>query len=628
MNPASDYQKMIHMMKYAKVLPTGERETWEQSVDRLYDYLQTLGLPVDVLLELDDWVIDMIKDKQVMPSMRLLSSAGVACDRENLTAFNCMFLGIDSIESFGRLMYALMCGTGVGFSVERMYTDLLPQLPQSLRPEPSTVITIEDTRLSWAEKTIEYFGALMGGRVPRVDYSRVRAKGEPLKTTGGYASGPEPLRELHKFILGTIGAAHGWNKRLQPIEIYDICCKIADVVVQGGVRRSACICLFDGEDPAMLKAKTMEAMKHNPWRSNANNSAVYADADTARDFLGLLLELAKETGEPGCVTKSTLTGRMAKVLREPKDTIGLNPCAEIILVSNQVCNLTEVVLRPEYSLEDNMNQVEAAVLLGLIQSTLTNFSLPLLADLKANTEREGLLGVSLTGIMDDPVFLESPHALTWLREYAHECALKWSQVLEIPCPKAITCVKPSGTVSKLVDCSPGIHPRFARLYLSNIGVARGTPMESFLRDQGVMVRATADHMTIFSFPMSAPEGAIVASDLNALQQLEHWSLVNEHWCDHNASCTIYVAEGEWPRVHEWCHENMEKIAGVTFMSKYEGTGGLYMPLEQLTEQEYLEAVECFPVIDWSLYSQYDDRRVDTSKEFACTGGSCELNILS
>lgn len=620
-NPSGDYQKMIHLMKYAKLRPNGSRESWRDSVDRLMNYLLPKITSCDAYCHLVQEVYPMLVAKQVMPSMRLLSSAGAACDRENLTAFNCMFLGIDSLESFGRLMYALMCGTGVGFSVEHMYIDKLPRVDSSLLSTDYTIV-VYDNRLSWAVATIEFMKCLMDGEIPIVDYSMIRAKGAPLKTTGGYASGPEPLIELHRFIAGVFLDAQG--DQLSSVDVYDICCKIADVVVQGGVRRSACICLFDGEDFNMMHSKVPEQLAKNPWRTNANNSAVFVDEDTARDFLGLLLELARDTGEPGCVIKSLLQGRMIKSQREPKDTIGVNPCGEIILRSNQVCNLTEVVLKPGLTLEDNMNQVEAAVLLGLLQSQLTNFTLPLMEELKFNTEDEGLLGVSLTGLLDDPELISGPHGLDWLREHAHECAQKWSQKLGIKCPTAITCVKPSGTVSKLVDCSPGVHPRFSKYYLSNIGVAKGTPMARFLSDSGVPVRHSMSHMSVFSFPMCAPEGARTAEDLSAVQHLELWSLANTSWCDHNASCTIYVEAHEWAEVNSWCRENTHKLAGVTFLSKFTGIGGAYMPLEKITQDEYNSLVEDFPVIDWALFPTYDDHIDVSSQELACTGGSCEL----
>jgi ribonucleoside-triphosphate reductase (thioredoxin) len=317
-----DYSQMIHLMKYAKPYPDGEREDWSESVDRLIHWLhKQRKLPDEAIDYLWGPVMDQVLYQRVMPSMRLLSSAGLAADRENLTAFNCMFLGIDSLEAFGRLMYALMCGTGVGFSVEKIYLDKLPELPDELEPVDD-IIRVLDTRLSWVRATICYLEYLFDGKSPKVDYSRIRPKGAPLVTTGGYASGPEPLKELHDFMFDVINQG---GVRLSSLEVYDICCKIADVVVQGGVRRSATICLFDWDDVDMLLSKKPENATRNPWRYNSNNTAVFTDESDAKAMLPLILNLAKRTGEPGILMKSTLQRRMKDSLRLPKDTIGLNP---------------------------------------------------------------------------------------------------------------------------------------------------------------------------------------------------------------------------------------------------------------------------------------------------------------
>lgn len=316
-----DYSQMIHLMKYAKALPNGGREDWGDSVERLVKWLDK-GLPTEAQEFLWGPVFDLMKYQRVMPSMRLLSSAGPAADRENLTAFNCMFLGIDSIEAFGRLMYALMCGTGVGFSVEKLYLDKLPPLPRKLKRVDDT-IRVHDTRISWAMATIRYLEYLFEGQVPEIDYSLIRPKGAPLVTTGGYASGPEPLKELHEFIFDRMNYING--NRLSSIDVYDICCKIADVVVQGGVRRSATICLFDAEDTAMLLSKNPVAASGAPWRYNSNNTAVFTDITQAREMLPTILDLAKHSGEPGILLKSVLQRRMKDSLRVPMETIGLNP---------------------------------------------------------------------------------------------------------------------------------------------------------------------------------------------------------------------------------------------------------------------------------------------------------------
>jgi len=624
MNPniSADYQRMIHTMKYSR----GGRETWFDSVNRLVDFLENQGtMTTNVYHYLNATVAPMMVNKQVVPSMRLLATAGPAAERENLMAFNCMFMGIKSWRDFGRLMYALMCGTGVGFSVEQQYfKQLLPEF-YLMQGEPRTTgaepIVFEDSREGWSKGFTLVILSLLYNWDVTWDVSKIRPKGTPLVTTGGYASGPEPLVELLEY---TKASFHKWKTSgiLLPVNVYDLCCKIADVVVQGGVRRSACICLFDHDDPTMWNAKSPRNTERYPHRFNSNNSVVFPDELVAREYLPEVLRLARETGEPGVVIKSTLTHRAKECKRIPKDNLGLNPCGEVILRDNQVCNLSEVICRPEDSLEDLMDKVEAAVFLGLLQARLTKFNPDFCKDIKRNTEEERLLGVSLTGLMDDPELTVGGHALDWLRQYAHEMARKWAPELGIKCPTAITCVKPSGTVSKLVNSSAGVHPRFSRYYLSNIGVAKGTPLQVFLASQKVPVRHETDTMIIYSFPLASPRKAITADDLSAIDQLNRWKLVNDKWCDHNASCTIYVGTHEWPLVEQWCLENTSSLAGVTFMSRFEATPGSYMPLEKLTKEAYDKAVDEFPLIAWHLFS--GDSSLVGTREFACTGGSCDI----
>lgn len=622
MNPnvSADYQRIIHTMKYSR----GGRETWGSSVLRTVAYLnQRSDLPPEAQDYLTGEVHDLMKDKRVVPSMRLLASAGPAADQENLMVFNCMFMGIKKWTDFGRLMYALMCGTGVGFSVENIYTSqLYPIESQDTDSKRDITVTFGDSRRSWAENYNKYLLYLLGGVYRNVyyDLQYIRPKGAPLKVTGGYASGPEPLKELLDYTKETVEKMRSTG--IHNIYLYDLACKIADVVVQGGVRRSACICLFDYTDVLMWKAKSPLNLQWFPHRHNSNNSVVFPTEDEAKEYIADILELAKETGEPGVVIKSLITGRAEDCGRDPKVNYGLNPCGEIILRDNQVCNLTEVVIRPEYSVEDLMNSVEAAVFLGLLQSKLTKFDPLLLKETKENTEEERLLGVSLTGIMDDPEITSHGSLMAMLHEHAHECATVWAPKLHLPIPKAICCVKPSGSVSKLVDSSAGIHPRFSQYYLSNVGVARGTPLDLFLRNQKVPIRYESEATTIYRFPLKAPEGAITADGLTALDQLRVWKLVNDSWCDHNASCTIYVGEHEWDTVKDWCLENINSLSGVTFMSKFEAIPGSYMPLEKIDQQEYEKRTSEFPVIDWDLF--HGDSTLVGTRELACTGGACSL----
>lgn len=615
---SQDYQRIIHTMKYSR----GGKETWRSSVNRTLGFLNK-GLPNVAQDYLLGEVQDLVVNKRVVPSMRLMASAGKAAEGENLMAFNCMFMGIKAWTDFGKLMYALMCGTGVGFSVEKTYTSQL--LPLGMRDIGNTndiTVIFQDSRESWALQYNAFLSYLLCGSCRHVGYdlSRIRAKGAPLVTTGGYASGPEPLRELLDYTREVVNLMR--IQGVRGIHLYDLACKIADVVVQGGVRRSACICLFDHDDEDMWEAKSPENLELYPHRHNSNNSVVFPDTKVARVFMSEVLRLARETGEPGLVTKSTITERAKDCGRNLRFNFGVNPCGEIILRDNQVCNLTEVVVRPEFSVEDLMNSVEAAVFLGLLQSQLTKFHPLLLPEVQENTKDEGLLGVSLTGILDDKELVSHGSLLAMLHEHAHESAERWSKVLGIKCPKAITCVKPSGTVSKLVDTAAGVHPRFSKFYLSNVGVPSDTPLDLFLQAQSVPIRCNTSASTIYSFPLKSPDGALTADTMTAIQQLNLWKLVNNAWCDHNASCTIYVSRDEWLAVEDWCLENLKDLSGVTFMSRFEATPGAYMPLEKLTEEEYLKALNGFPKIDWSSFS--GDHTLVGTREFACTGGACSL----
>lgn len=615
---SSDYQKLIHTMKYSR----GGRETWNDSVFRTACFLaQTLDLQGDALDYLAGEVYDLMKGKKVVPSMRLMSSAGPAVANENLMAFNCMFMGIKHWDDFGKLMYALMCGTGVGFSVEKLYTQQLKPLSRASQLKDSVLVVFEDSRESWALQFNRYLNYLLEGHLNVFyDLGKIRPKGMPLKTTGGYASGPEPLKELLDFTKTMVNKMR--YDGTKSIHLYDLACKIADVVVQGGVRRSACICLFDYDDEAMWQAKVPENLMNNPHRHNSNNSVVVPDDETSKLILPRVLKLARETGEPGIVTKSTITGRAKDCNRDPKVNYGVNPCGEIILRDNQVCNLTEVIIRPEFSLEDLMESVEAAVFLGLLQSQLTKFHPQLLSEVKINTEEEGLLGVSLTGILDDREMVTHGSLMAMLHEHAHECADKWAKVLGIKTPQAITCVKPSGSVSKLVDSSAGIHPRFSRFYLSNVGVPRDTPLDIFLRSQRVPIRCETLTSTIYSFPLKSPDNALTADTMSAMDQLKVWRMVNEAWCDHNASCTIYVSPEEWPQVEQWCLENSKVLSGITFMSRFEVIPGSYMPLERLTQEQYVSLRNSFPSINWNQFN--GDSTLAGTREFACAGGACSL----
>lgn len=629
-----DYQQIIHVMKYARIKPNGHRETWEDTVLRFRRFMiKRMKLKGEPLRYFTEEVIPMILEKKVVPSMRLMASAGPAADRENLTAFNCMFVGIDSLSAFSRLMYALMCGTGVGFSVESQHINKLPKLPRLEKLQCGIPLVVDDSRYGWARALEEFIQSIWRGVVRFFDVSQVRPQGEPLRITGGYASGPKPLLELQDFIIRKVqGCFDAGETRMLDIDVYDICCKIADVVVQGGVRRSACLCLFDSDSRHMWTAKDPGIVSESPWRYNCNNTAVFPTANDLRANINKAIDCIKSGGEPGVVVRSALRTKAESSLRINLESLGLNPCAEVILRSNQVCNLTEVVLRPELSLEDNMNQVEAAVFLGLLQSQLTDYNLEFLHEVKTNSTMEPLLGVSLTGIVDDPELSSGEHGVAWLRTYAHQCTYRWCQALGISnIPTAVTTVKPSGTVSKLVGCSPGIHPRFARYYLSNIGFAKGTPLDKFLSDKGVPLRFSTGTMNIYSFPQKAPESALVADDTDVITQLAMWEFFNTHWCDHNVSCTVYVGPNEWDTVKDWLLRNADKLTGVTFLPKLDiGEASKtydYMPLEAMTKESYEAVVASWPVLDFDEFrDSYDNQESNALREFACSGkgGACEI----
>ena len=610
--------QVIHTMKYARSLPDGSLESWEDSVDRYFSFLQEQPWMTPEIQESLALVIPQVLEKQVMPSMRLLATAGPAASRENLTAFNCMYMELSSWDRLPDLMYALMCGTGVGFSVQRRHLRDFP-LSKTLRPV-SVGIVPQDSREGWVWAYREYLQYLVSGRIPQYDLSLIRPEGSPLKTTGGYASGPKPLEELFKYTL------HLFKHMtvVTPLLLYDLATKVADVVVQGGVRRSACIALFDYDDEEMLLSKAGDSLSVFPHRANANNSAVFPTVEVAREHLPEILKLTKDFGEPGIVIQECLQSKAQQSGRLPGD-FGVNPCGEIILRDGQVCNLTEVVLRPNSTIEDNMEQVEAAVLLGLCQLKLNRFCrehCKVLKDTYRLSIEEPLLGVSLTGLVDEGELL-GDHlggGLQWLREYAHQVASFWAPRFDLEnIPTAITCVKPSGTVSKLVDCSPGIHPRFSQYYLQNVGVPKGSPLEKFLSKE-LIPRHTTDSSVVFSFPTRAPQKH---KDLSAIDQLWNIFRINRFWCDHNCSATVYVREHEWPEVTEWCLERTDELCGITFMP-YQGEipGVPYMPLEKTDEAIYvLMSILMKQVARVSWVARGDYAR---EHEPACGSGGCLL----
>jgi ribonucleoside-diphosphate reductase alpha chain len=607
-------------------------------------------IPAEVKAELRQAILNL----DVMPSMRCMMTAGKALDIDNVAAFNCAYVAIDKQSAFDEMLYILMCGTGVGFSVERQFINDLPTIAKHLRPS-RTVIKVEDSRVGWADAYRELVSMLYQGRIPEWDVSEVRPAGAKLKTFGGRASGPQPLVDLFKFTIATFKEAAG--EKLNSIQCHDICCKIGEIVVSGGVRRSAEISLSNLSDKRMQHAKDGNFFQTTPWRAMANNSVAYTEKPGNGEFMREWLSLYEsQSGERGIFNRQAakkqaekygrrkLSGMVEREIDGKKEMVkvhyefGCNPCSEIILRSKQFCNLSEVVVRPKDTLDDLMRKVRLATILGTMQATLTNFRY-LSEEWKKNTEEEALLGVSLTGIMDNHLTSanlgkgldrveELKKALESLRVHAVEVNKEWASNLGINQAAAITCVKPSGTVSQLVDCSSGIHARYAKYFIRRVRCDKKDPLAKLMLDQGFPMEIDAykpDHQVVFSFPMAVPKGSITADNLMALDQLDMWLIYQNYWCEHKPSMTVYIQESEWMRVGAWVYDNFDAVSGIAFLP-YEKHGYAQAPYEPVSKQEYEALLAKMPPdVDWSLLKNYevDDTSIN-HKEYACTGGACEL----
>lgn len=582
-------------------------------------------------------------DLNVMGSMRVAMTAGEALERDNVAGFNCSYAAVDNPRVFDEILYVLMCGTGVGFSVERQYIQHLPVVAEDFH-DTDTTLVVADSKIGWAKSFRELISLLYQGQVPKWDASKVRAAGERLKTFGGRASGPQPLVDLFEFAVKTFKAAAG--RRLSSLECHDIVCKVADIVVVGGVRRSALISLSNLTDNRMRHAKDnlyyQDAQGQwqcsEPQRALANNSVAYTEKPDVGTFLEEWRSLYESrSGERGIFNRVASQKAAARSQRRDVDyDFGTNPCSEIILRSKQFCNLSEVVVRPTDTLDSLKRKVRLATILGTLQATLTDFRY-LSKSWKQNTEEEALLGVSLTGIMDHHVLngSESPNdwehldvVLTQLKEVAVETNKEWAARLGINQSTAITCVKPSGTVSQLVDSASGIHPRHSQYYIRTVRTDKKDPLYQFMRDQGFYIEdaiGKEQSTAVIHFPMKAPEGSVFRNDRGAIEQLELWKIYAEHWCEHKPSVTVYVKEDEWLDVGAWVYKNFDLVSGVSFLPF---DGGVYpqAPYQDLTKEQYEEWVAKTPSnIDWSLLSNYesDDQTVNT-KELACVAGVCEI----
>jgi len=628
------YQQFIHKSRYARWLDSeNRRENWDETVERYLDFMkeQTEGKISDgIFNEIREGILSL----QVMPSMRAMMTAGTALSRDNVAGYNCSYIPVDSPRSFDECMYILMCGTGVGFSVERENVEKLPTISDNFH-DTDTVIKVGDSKPGWAKSLRELIALLYAGQVPSWDMSAVRAAGERLKVMGGRASGPQPLTELFEFTVDTFKKARG--RKLFPIECHDLMCKIGEIVVVGGVRRSALISLSNLNDDQMAHAKSGMWWENEGQRALANNSVAYKTKPEMGTFMREWLALYEsKSGERGMFNREAADKHVARNgRRETGYMWGTNPCSEIILRPYQFCNLSECVVRESDSLDSLKAKVRLATILGTLQSTLIDFKY-LRKVWKDNTEEERLLGVSLTGIMDHPVLSKNTDSKLWLqqmRQVAVDTNKKFANMLGIPVSSAITCVKPSGTVSQLVDAASGIHARHNDYFIRTVRGDNKDPLTQFLVDSGVPAERDVmkpESTTVFSFPMKSPEGAVTRTQTTAIEQLELWKTYALHWCEHKPSVTISVKEDEWMAVGSWVYENFDVASGVSFLPHSDHTYQ-QAPYQDIEPDEYLEWKQRFEVvnIDWQKLSEFEkEDNTSGSRELACTAGVCEVVDLN
>jgi ribonucleoside-diphosphate reductase alpha chain len=629
-----DYQRFIHLSRYARWDVTKQRrETWEETVERYFTWMDKhLINKYNYMIDSKDAdeIYNAIVSLEVMPSMRCLMTAGEALDRTHVAGYNCAYLIVDNLRAFDETMYILMCGTGVGFSVERKYTDQLPEIGERIDGD-QPIVVVPDSKEGWASALRHFISYLVEGFTPGWDISRLRLAGARLKTFGGRASGPGPLEELFVYVTEVFTKARG--RQLTPLECHDIMCKIAEVVVVGGVRRSAMISLSDLSNEEIRHAKHGSWWDHNPQRGLSNNAAVYLGRPSVGEFLREWQSLYdSKSGERGIFNRKASVQQASRNGRRDVTSFqfGTNPCSEIILRPNQFCNLTEVVVRSDDDLGSLERKVRLATILGTFQSTLTKFKY-LRNIWQRNTEEERLLGVSLTGILDHPILGRNGEGCNWLqhlREVAIETNKTLSHKLGIEPSHAITCVKPSGTVSQLVDSSSGIHPRHSPYYIRTVRGDIKDPLSQFLIDQGISFEpdATAPNSTVvFSFPIQSPDGGTCRTDISAIEHLEIWKNFQEHWCEHKPSITVSVKEDEWIGVGNWVWDNFDILSGVSFLPYSEHTYR-QAPYQEISKAEYDEWILKMPEsIDWDKFSEYEKEDNTTgSQEYACASGFCEI----
>ena len=615
------YEQYIHKSRYARYLPDeGRRETWEETVDRYMEFM--LEQEPELATKYKE-IRNAIVNREIMPSMRALMTAGPALARDNVAGYNCAYVPIDDRRAFDEIMYILMCGTGVGFSVERKYIEELPQIADTLFDDHSITIHVADSRIGWATAYRKLISSLYDGFIPTMDTSSVRESGARLKTFGGRASGPEPYVKLCQYTVNTFKNAKG--RRLNELEVHDIVCKIAEVIVCGGVRRSALISLSNLTSERIRHAKNGQWYVAEPQRALANNSVCYTETPDVGMFMKEWRALIEsKSGERGIFSRPAAVSGMPE-RREKDHEFGCNPCSEIILRPRQFCNLTEVIARSDDSMESLTRKVELATILGTVQSTLTNFRY-LGKRWQANCEEERLLGVSLTGIMDCPLLntVECAPLLEELKDGSIKVNKKWAKKMGIPQSTAITCVKPSGTVSQLVGSASGIHPRYSEQYIRRVRADIKDPVSQVLIEGGVPYEVDTINPSqyVFEFPIASAKGAVTIKDVSAIEQLELWKVYNTHWCEHKPSVSIYVKEDEWLHVGAWVYENFDQMSGVSFFPHDDNTY-VQAPYESISAQDFDERVSSFPTtLDFEVNEDTDT--TTSSQELACSGGACDL----
>ena len=633
----TSYQQYIHLSRYARFdYKENRRETWEETVGRYFVFFQ------EHLKEYYDYnltnkqiepVKEAISELKVMPSMRCLMTAGEALKRENVSGYNCSYIVVDTLRAFDEMLYVLMNGTGVGYSVERQYVNELPKINDEFF-ETDTVIIVSDSKLGWAKALRELIYLLAAGQIPKWNLSRVRPAGAPLKTFGGRASGPQPLEDLFRFCTEIFKNAAG--RKLTSLEAHDICCKIAEVVVVGGVRRSALISLSNLSDDRMRHAKAGRWWESNVQRALANNSACYTEKPDTGIFMEEWKSLYEsKSGERGIFNREAAKNQASKNgRRDPDHDFGTNPCSEIILRDREFCNLSEVVVRENDTEETLLEKVRLATIIGTWQSTLTNFKY-LNRKWGENCEEERLLGVSMTGIMDNELTNgkkgDLPVLLKRLRQKAIDTNKEWAKKIGIPISAAITCVKPSGTVSQLTNSASGIHARHNPYYIRTVRADKKDPLAKMMYDAGFPCEddvTKPDHTWVFSFPVKGPAKGVYRKDMTAVDQLEVWKVYQENWCEHKPSITVSVHEKEWMEVGAWVFGNFDMMSGVSFLPFADHTYR-QAPYQDSSKLEYDELVKKMPKADWTKLAEYDSGDMTTSsQELACSADGCEIVDLT